>query len=272
MKENIPVTFKWRLANLRARLRWAIGRATGFANHRRRFKNRLGYPLNLTSPRTFNEKVQCRKIFDRNPLFPRMTDKAAARDYIDERLGPGSAERLMVPALAVVNRFEELDPALKDQGFMLKATHGCTDNAAVRPGSDADWAFAKERANIWINQLQGDRLLEWSYADLPPRLIAEELFLHDNGDAPKDLKTFCFGNRCEFFTIGDLRNGVRSKSYFDRDGQRMNVRPDGKVEADFDPPPQLHEMFDLAETLAADFDFLRVDFLYTEAAWRLGEL
>src|SRR5437667_5061670 len=42
---------------------------------------------NIISPRTFNEKILCRNLFDRRPLLTQIADKAAVRSYVEARLG-----------------------------------------------------------------------------------------------------------------------------------------------------------------------------------------
>ena len=42
---------------------------------------------NLVNPERHTEKIQRRKLLDRNPLLPILQDKLAARDYVAERIG-----------------------------------------------------------------------------------------------------------------------------------------------------------------------------------------
>ena len=39
------------------------------------YRARIGHPLNLDNPRTFNEKLQWLKLHDRNPLYTTLVDK-----------------------------------------------------------------------------------------------------------------------------------------------------------------------------------------------------
>ena len=41
----------------------------------------------LAHPRSFSEKICWRKIYDRDPLLPRVVDKYLARKYVIETLG-----------------------------------------------------------------------------------------------------------------------------------------------------------------------------------------
>ena len=47
----------------------------------------LKYPLNLKEPRTFNEKLQWLKLYDRNPLYTELVDKYLVKSYITKRGG-----------------------------------------------------------------------------------------------------------------------------------------------------------------------------------------
>ena len=51
------------------------------------FYNRLGYRLNLKNPRSFNEKIIRKKLYDRNPLLPLTTDKYRVRHILNTNWG-----------------------------------------------------------------------------------------------------------------------------------------------------------------------------------------
>ena len=80
---------------------------------------KIGKRLDLDSPRTFNEKLQWLKLYDRNPSYTQMVDKASAKRYAAERIG----EEHIIPTLGVWDKFSEIDfDTLPDQ-FVLKCTH-----------------------------------------------------------------------------------------------------------------------------------------------------
>lgn len=51
------------------------------------FKVEMGYVPDLENPRTINEKLQWIKIYDHNPLYTKMVDKIAVKDYVKEKIG-----------------------------------------------------------------------------------------------------------------------------------------------------------------------------------------
>lgn len=48
---------------------------------------KVGYKLNLKTPKTFNEKLSWIKLYDRQPLYTRLADKYAVKQYVAERIG-----------------------------------------------------------------------------------------------------------------------------------------------------------------------------------------
>ena len=66
---------------------------------RRMFKAKMGYPLNLDEPKTFNEKLQWLKLYYRKPEFSAMVDKAEAKNYAASIIG----EEHIIPTIAIYN-------------------------------------------------------------------------------------------------------------------------------------------------------------------------
>ena len=65
------------------------------------FKKRTGYKLNLNDPRSFNEKICWKKVYDRNPLLPIIADKYKVRDYLTSVLGTEKAKEILIPLIHV---------------------------------------------------------------------------------------------------------------------------------------------------------------------------
>ena len=48
------------------------------------FKIKQGYKLDLKNPKTYNEKLQWIKLYDKNSLMPICCDKFTVREYINQ--------------------------------------------------------------------------------------------------------------------------------------------------------------------------------------------
>ncbi|MBQ4418018.1 MAG: hypothetical protein II870_00150 [Synergistaceae bacterium] len=52
---------------------------------KRKFKLAFGCDLNLKNPKTFNEKLNWLKLYDRNPEYTRMVDKYEVKNMLLRR-------------------------------------------------------------------------------------------------------------------------------------------------------------------------------------------
>lgn len=138
---------------------------------KRKFKLRMGYELDLDNPKTFNEKLQWLKLYDRNPLYTKLVDKYEVRKYIAEKIG----EEYLIPLVGGPwNSPNEIDFDALPEQFVLKCTHDsggviiCKDKSALDiPAAKAKLAKHLKRNYYWTNR-------EWPYKDVPPRIIAEK--------------------------------------------------------------------------------------------------
>ena len=83
------------------------------------YKNHFGKRLNLKNPKTFNEKLQWLKLYDRNPDYTKMVDKHEAKDYVSKIIG----NEYIIPTLGVYDRFDEIDFDNLPNEFVIKCTH-----------------------------------------------------------------------------------------------------------------------------------------------------
>ncbi|MDU7143604.1 MAG: ATP-grasp fold amidoligase family protein, partial [Anaerococcus vaginalis] len=98
------------------------------------FKATMDYPLNLENPKSFNEKLQWLKLYDRNPLYTKLVDKYKVREYISEKIGEG----YLIPLLGVWDDPEDIDFDSLPNKFVLKCNHNsglgmciCTDKSKI---------------------------------------------------------------------------------------------------------------------------------------------
>ena len=80
----------------------------------------MGYKLDLKNPKTFSEKLQWLKLYNRKPEYTQMVDKAAVKDYVAKILG----KEYIIPTLGIWNKPEDIDFESLPNRFVLKTTHG----------------------------------------------------------------------------------------------------------------------------------------------------
>jgi hypothetical protein len=139
------------------------------------------YPR-ILRPRTFNEKILRRKVFDRRAIFTTFADKYAVREYVAARVGPQ-----ILPKIYYVTT----DPASipfnnLPQRFVVKPTHG---SGWVRVVLDKDALDRQElirTCNQWLGRSYYEFLREHEYKNIPRRIMVEEFIDDGSGCVPKD--------------------------------------------------------------------------------------
>jgi len=230
-----------------------------------------GYWPRLDKPRTFEEKVSCRMLFDRNPRWTMFSDKWRVRDYVAARIG---GEHL-VPLLYHCDRPEDIPFDELPTKFVIKANHGSGYNILVEDKSKLDRQKVIVQLTQWLQRnFCHDNLVgaEWVYRNIKPVIIVEA-FLEDEGDVPRDYKFFCFSGRVEFLQINFDRFGDASEKFFDREFNPLDLWNGRKqYRGEVVRPERYEEMVRLAEALSQDVDFIRVDLYSVGGRIYFGEL
>ena len=228
----------------------------------------FGKKLDLENPKTFNEKLQWLKLYDRKPEYSRMVDKYEAKHYVAEKLG----EEYIIPTLGLWDRFDDIDfDTLPDQ-FVLKCTHDSGGLVIVKDKEKLDKAAAKKtiEKSLETNYFYSGR--EWPYKDVKPRIIAEVF----QGEDLKDYKLFCFGGKPEITLVCSERfteTGL-CEDFFDGDWNHLPLRrPNhGNNAGSIGKPAAFVQMKMFAEKLSRDIPFLRVDFYEIDGHLYFGEM
>jgi hypothetical protein len=106
----------------------------------------LGTLPRLHAPRTFNEMINHRKLYDRNPAFVVTSDKYAVRDYVAARVGAG----YLIPLIAHETNPREIDFASLPRAFAVKLNHGSGLNVLVTDKEAVNWQEILLKLQRWI--------------------------------------------------------------------------------------------------------------------------
>ncbi|MEA5446114.1 ATP-grasp fold amidoligase family protein [Gammaproteobacteria bacterium AB-CW1] len=261
------------LKSLGYRLEAALDRLLAYPLERRRFKRDVGYWPRLRRPRSYNEKIVWRKLFDRNPQLARVTDKWLLRGYAIEQLGRERAEEHLVPLYGLYNKPEAMTEADLARPCVIKPTHSSGRVMLFPEGLDRDIGEVRERVAHWLAEpAHRIRHHEWAYSQLKPRVMVEAWLEGENGQPPPDYKFLVFGGRTRLIQVHQDRFGNHCRSEFDRDWRFLEVDGDGRGSDPLPCPERYPEMLALAERLAQPFDFMRVDLYLVGGRIYLGEL
>ena len=230
----------------------------------------LNKKLDLRNPKSFNEKLQWLKLYDRKPEYTTMVDKYAVKQYVAEKIG----DQYIIPNLGVWDSFDEIDFNMLPNQFVLKCTHDSGGVVICKDKSTLDIEAAKSKIERSLKNNYSMRSREWPYKNVKPRIIAEAYMEDDQTEELRDYKLYCFAGKVKMLLIVTERGkGSTKGDYFDRDGKHLDLTwgfPHANVE------PKIPECFDkmiqLAELLASDIKDVRVDFYYINGKIYFGEI
>lgn len=225
---------------------------------------------NIDSPKTFSEKVQYRKLYDRRPLFGQLVDKIAVKDFIAERIGQDYA----VPTYWQGTDLAAVDWSSIPLPAVIKPNHASGLGAFVYTPEDVAAFLADNPVEAWLATDHARYNREWAYSQVERRIVIEKL-LSKNGGVPWDYRLFVFDGRVSHIIIDTRENDEGYSATYSRDWQRLPFYdPDyyPPYAGDLPRPNALEDMVGLAEALVADLDFVRVDFFDTDDGLKIGEL
>lgn len=244
---------------------WARDLIAGIRTHRAVHGQ---YPR-LVRPRTFNEKILRRKVFDKRPILTQFADKYAVRLYVASRLGPD-----ILPKMYCVTEDPTTIPfARLPNRFVVKPTHG---SGWVRLVLDKEMLDIQELLNTcrgWLATNYYDRTRERQYKQIKPRIMVEEFIDDGSGTAPTDYKFYVFHGQVHLIQIDGSRFTRHQCSLYDRywrdTGARVQLEP---FDAPVPEPPNLRLMIQTAQKLGAGVDFVRVDLYDIGSRIYFGEM
>lgn len=227
------------------------------------FEHKMGRPINLERPTSFNEKLQWLKLNDIHDEFTDLSDKIKVKDIISNLLG----KEYIVPTLKIYDSPNEIDFNELPEKFVLKCNH---DSGSVIICRNKN-AINKKKIIKKLNKfLKTDFYLnsrEYPYKNIERKVFAEQYIETSGTKGIVDYKFYCFNGTPKFLYVsqGLENHKTASISFYDLKGKKMPFKRADFAELDsFKMPDNFDYLISLAEKLAkyTKAKFVRVD-LYT---------
>jgi hypothetical protein len=219
--------------------------------------------VSFRDPVDFSDKIQVRKLTTDDPRFTRLSDKVLAKDHAAGALG----DEWIIPTLWSGTELPN-DPPWP-LPFVVKANHASGWNIFVRDLSH--WEQVRDTAHSWLSMPWKEHLHERHYNKIDRQILVEPL-IGDGGDLP-DYKFFVFHGRAHLVQVDTGRFTDHRRAFYDRDWQLQPFGLKYPRETRLLPrPAHFDQMTWAAERLAADFDFVRVDFYDLPEGPKFGEM
>ncbi len=214
--------------------------------------------LDIDNPKSFNEKLQWLKIYNRDPLYTTLVDKYAVKDYIKNKIK--SDDLHIIKTLGVWNSFDEIDFEKLPEQFVLKTTHDSGTVCICKERESFDFSKAKKQLT---KSLKHDYYLndrEWPYKSVPRRIIAEEYMVDESGTELKDYKFFCFNGEPKLMFVATDRPIDTRFDYFDIEFNHLPfIQGFPNSDKIIERPKGWSSMVEIARKLSEGIPHVRID-------------
>lgn len=249
------------------------------------YRFKMSHKLDLNHPKTFAEKIQWLKLYNRKPEYTLMVDKYAVKKYVADIIG----EKYIIPTLGVWDKPEDIDWDALPNEFVLKTTHGGGSGGVVICKDKK--TFDRNKAILTLrDSMNSDiyrSLREWPYKDVKKRVLAEKYM------APKDMvnnpiydlsdyKFFCFNGEPKYCQVIRDRHSKESIDFYDMNWRHQEfvglnpVTSSGKnLVNGVNPVPRpllLDDMICVCHKLSKNMKFVRIDMYLIDNRIYFGEI
>lgn len=223
---------------------------------------------NLKNPKNLSEILLSRILKDEVVKYATLVDKIQVREYVKSK----GLERILL------KHYHYWDNALDIKGdelpnkFVLKTNNGASgkDIFICRDKN----SFDLECAKVQLAKAQ-KKVYEYEkqYNEIKSRVLCEELIDTGSDSWPVDYKFTCIhGNPVDIFVGSQREKGVKFCTRNLDWSELKNTKPEYLPDVIPPKPKHLYDMIEIAKTLSADFDFVRVDLYEYNDHVYFGEL
>lgn len=223
------------------------------------YRIKFGKKLDWENPKSFNEKLQWLKLYDRRPEYTVFCDKYRVRDYIAKTIG----EEYLIPLLGVWDSPDDIDFGKLPNQFVLKCNHDSGGICFCKDKLKFDIKLAVKQLK---NSLKNDYFFsgrEWAYKNISRKIIAEKYMQEKDNDELTDYKFFCFNGEPKFLYVssGLSYHPTARISFLTLD---WNFAPFKRIDyKSFEElpikPTHFNNMLYIARKLSKNIPFIRVD-------------
>jgi hypothetical protein len=237
----------------------------------RRFADKLGFWPDPAFPRSYNEKLLWRKLFDHDPRFVVFSDKLAAKAHA----AAACPDLAMARTLWAGRSPRDIPAALIEEDVVVKTNHGCGFNIFVADAG-IDRRRIERRTGRWLRRSFGRHNHQWAYWKVPRRVFVEERLPLGGTDGATDLKLHVCGGRVVHGWATDKRTGRAIT--LDAAGRPLVARAAGYAADERVLPydaaleARFAEAASFAGRLADGLDYMRCDFMVAGDRLFFGEL
>ena len=227
--------------------------------------------LDLKNTKTYSEKLQWLKLYNREGIYTTMVDKYEVKKYVANIIG----DEYIIPTLGLYDKFEDINFDVLPNQFVIKCTHDSGGVVICKDKNNFDVKKAQRKIKKLLKKDYFKIHREWPYKNVKHRIIIEEYMEDEKDNELRDYKLFCFNGKYKMMFIATNRQG-EGDTFFDFFDKDFNHLPftNGHPNAPQLPhrPDNYDKMIELAEKLSMDIPQVRVDFYDVNGKVYFGEM
>lgn len=237
------------------------------------YKSCMGQSLNLDSPRTYNEKLQWLKLYNRKPLYTQLVDKSEVKKWVEKRIGNSH----IIKTLGVWDSFDDIVFDTLPDSFVLKSTNGGGNNGVIICKDKTKFNMKGARKCLRRSMHSWVDLGEWPYKGVKPRILAEEYMEDKKTGEMRDYKFFCFNGEVKALFVATDR-GVAGEEpkfdFYDANFQHLPFKQGHPHQCKkvIEKPESFEEMKMIAAKLSEGEPHMRVDLYEVNGCVYFGEI
>ena len=235
------------------------------------------YRVCLSRPRTLNEKLIHRRLFSRDDLWTRVSDKFEIRKWVNDN-GLGGVVK-MPKLYGAFDSVDEIPDEVYVGDFVIKANWASGYNIFTREvGANKDRVDRTLRR--WLSEPYKPTRLIWAAHQIERKYVVEERLKSSSGGVPEDFKFFVFHGEVMLCQVDLDRFKGHRRLFLDAKGKKIDMvwrvpksskaRPlldEYKIDVD-----RYEAMKARAEAVGRHFDFARIDLYSVDGEVYLGEI
>lgn len=228
----------------------------------RKYKRIFGIKPNLLNPLGYAEKIQYRKLYEKNQKYVRCSDKYHVRNYVEKKIGI----KYLKPLFVVSKEIDSINISDLPHSFVVKCNHGSGMNIFIWNKKAVDWLDIKKTINKWMKINYYIYSREWQYKNIKPLVMIEKLIIQNN-NIPLDIHFHCYKGEVEYIGIPYCPYTENSAHIvFDKNNQMIGfVSKKNKIfDYSVDNLFCIDEAKRIASLLSEGFDYVRVDLMIVE--------
>ena len=241
---------------------------------------RLGFWVNWKNPRTFGEKLQWLKLYNRQDLYTTIVDKVKFKEWAAERIG----SEYIIPNYGVWDSPDEIEFDKLPATFVLKNNHASGEHYLH---TSADAPVDRERALRILKSrfyIRWDKSSgEWPYRNVKHKVLAEELLVDDTRKELLDYKFYCFHGEPQVVQVFSWPDHYKFDTKKDVEDWNMMYDMNWKklpfihgypykMDGEVPRPENFEAMIDIARKLSKDIPFVKVDLYNIKGKIYVGEM